>query len=98
MEDITCQELKGRLENGETVNILDVREEWEHQENNIGGTLIPLNSIPHQIEELSQFKDQELIIYCQTGIRSANAKMFLAGRGFTGVRNLLGGIKEFQSL
>ncbi|MDH3708247.1 MAG: rhodanese-like domain-containing protein [Cyclobacteriaceae bacterium] len=95
MEDITAQELKKRNPS-ETLNVVDVREEWEHQENNLGGANIPLASLPHRLEELDDYKDQELILYCRTGNRSGQAQRYLQQQGFTQVRNLLGGIEEYQ--
>ncbi len=95
MEDITAQELKTRNPS-EALNVVDVREEWEHQESNLGGTNIPLASLPHRLEELNDFKDQELILYCRTGNRSGQAQRYLQQQGFSQVRNLLGGIEEYQ--
>ena len=96
--DITGEELKERMDKGETLNVVDVREQWEFDEANIGAKLIPLNSLPHRLAEIEQFKDAELIVHCRSGRRSDNAKKFLEQNGFKNVRNLLGGIEEFLSL
>lgn len=96
MEDITVQELKKRKQSSEDLNILDVREVWEHEEQNIGGTNIPLGTLPHRLTELESLKDSELIVYCRTGNRSGKAKGYLQQQGFEKVRNLLGGIEEFM--
>lgn len=93
MEDITAEELARRKASSEKMNIIDVREIWEHQENNIGGLNIPLGSIPTRLSELQSMKDQELIVYCRTGNRSGKVKQFLEQQGFSQVRNLLGGIE-----
>jgi rhodanese-related sulfurtransferase len=98
MEDITCVELKQMLDNNEEVTLIDVREEWEYDEDNIGAKLIPLGEIPHRLDELESIKEQEIILHCRTGSRSGQAKMFLKSKGFMNVRNLLGGIEAFRSL
>ena len=94
MEDITVEELKKR--HAEKLNIIDVREEWEHEENNIGGLNIPMGLVPTRLDELESLKDQEVIVYCRTGNRSGKVKQFLQQQGFDQVRNLLGGIEEYQ--
>ncbi|RVU24671.1 rhodanese-like domain-containing protein [Sandaracinomonas limnophila] len=97
MEDITVQELKQRIDAQEKLNIFDVREEHEFDEFNIGATLIPLGELPDRLDEIEQFKDEELIIHCRSGARSGRAKDFLEMQGFTKVRNLLGGMIEWQN-
>jgi len=92
MEDIYPDQLKQRLENQEKLNMVDVREEWEVEENNIGGINIPLGTLPHRLDELEHLKDQELIVFCRTGNRSGNAKKYLETQGFSKVRNLTEGI------
>ncbi|MFD2513510.1 rhodanese-like domain-containing protein [Pontibacter locisalis] len=95
--DITVEELKERLNKGETPVIIDVREDWEYQEANIAGAKnIPLGALPNQLEDLEDLKDQEVIVQCRSGARSANAKAFLQQQGFKNVRNLLGGILAYQ--
>jgi len=98
MEDITVQELKERLDNGERLNLFDVREEWEYEEFNIDADLIPLPQLPQRINELKELKNEEIILHCRSGSRSAQAKEFLKQRGFTNVRNVLGGMVEWQRL
>ena len=94
--DIKVLELKQRLDKGENLNFFDVREPWEYSEFNIGAQLMPLTSIPNQLNELSAIKDQEIIVHCKTGNRSNKAKIFLESKGFTQVRSLLGGIDAFM--
>ncbi len=95
--DIQPSELKERLAQNENLNIVDVREEWEYEENNIGAKNIPLGSIPNRLDELEQYKDQELILHCRSGARSGQAQKFLQQQGFSNVRNLLGGIIAYQN-
>jgi rhodanese-related sulfurtransferase len=97
MSDITCEELKDRMDKGETLTIIDVREPYEFEEFNIGAQLIPLGEIPGRLEELAHLKDAEVIVHCRSGARSGNAKMFLAENGFTNVRNLIGGMVQWQT-
>lgn len=97
MEDITVHELKQRIDAQEKLNIIDVREEHEFDVFNIGATLIPLGELPDRLDEIEQFKDEELIIHCRSGARSGRAKDFLEMQGFTKVRNLLGGMIEWQN-
>ncbi|MCZ6520164.1 MAG: rhodanese-like domain-containing protein [Bacteroidetes bacterium] len=98
MEDIYPDQLKQRLENQEKLNMVDVREEWENEENNIGGINIPLGSLPNRLDELEHLKDQELIVFCRTGNRSGNAKKYLETQGFSKVRNLMEGIVGYMEL
>lgn len=95
MEDINVAELKAKITAAEAINVVDVRETWEHEEQNIGGSNIPLGALPHRLEELQHLKDSELIVYCRTGNRSGQAQRFLQQQGFNQVRNLLGGIEEY---
>jgi len=97
-EDITCEEVKSRLDSGEKFNFIDVREEWEYEEANLGATLIPLGELPNKLSEIESMKDEELIIHCKSGNRSGQAKRFLNNKGYTNVRNMLGGITEYQDL
>ena len=97
MTDITASELKERLANGEKPFILDVREDWEYQEQNIGGLNIPLGSLPDKLDELEDHKNDEIIVHCRSGARSASAKAFLTQQGFTNVRNLTGGILGYNA-
>lgn len=95
--DITAAELKQRLANNETPIIIDVREPWEHEEESIPGSkLIPLGSLPDRLEELEEYKDQEVIVQCRSGKRSATAQAFLRQQGFSNVRNLLGGMLDYS--
>ena len=95
--DITAEELKERLNKGETPVIIDVREDWEYQESNIAGSkLIPLGTLPQRLDDLEEYKDQEVIVHCRSGARSANAKAFLQQQGFSNVRNMLGGILAYN--
>jgi rhodanese-related sulfurtransferase len=97
MQRITVQELKKRQDAGEKLNLLDVRETSEYADFNIGGTLIPLGKIQSgQVEEIENWKDQEVIVHCRSGARSQTACMFLETLGFTNTKNLEGGMLAWQ--
>ncbi len=98
MEDIEVKELKQRLDNKEKFIFIDVREEWETEEDHLGAENIPLGQLPHQIKDLEAYKDQEIIVHCRSGARSGNAKRFMETKGFTKVRNVLGGIIAYRAL
>jgi len=91
METITTQELRQTLANGFTGVLIDVREPEEYAIANIeGARLIPLATLPGEIDSLS--KDKEILVHCKSGKRSARAVEFLLGNGFTNVKNVTGGI------
>ena len=96
MENITVAELKERQENQEPLNIIDVRETWEYEEDNIGAKLIPLGELPNRLQEIEELKEKELIVHCRSGARSARAQKFLRSHGFHKVRNLEGGILAYR--
>lgn len=98
MNDISPAELKSRLDHGEDLHIFDVREEWEYDEFNIGGTLLPLPSIPMKLDLIAPLRDEEIILHCQSGKRSCQAKKFLRKNGFEHVRCLIGGVDAFTSM
>lgn len=96
--DITVQELKQRLDKGENINLIDVREEWEFEEDNINGKLIPLGELVSRISDIEDWKDQEVVVHCRSGQRSEAACDFLRKQGFQNVRNLQGGILAWQAM
>jgi len=93
MQTISVEEVKARLDAGESLHLVDVREPSEHAEFNIGGILLPLGRVRMMdTEDIDQWKDQEVICYCRSGNRSAQACMILETAGFTNVKNLTGGM------
>lgn len=98
MENITVTELRSRLESGEALNLIDVREPFENAEFNIGGILLPMARIHNMdYDELDELRDEELIIYCRSGNRSLQACLFLESSGFSNVKNLEGGLVEWKA-
>jgi rhodanese-related sulfurtransferase len=97
MQLISVEELKARIDAGETLHLLDVREPFEHEDFNIGGVLLPLGKIQTlQTDGIEGWKDQEIICYCRSGNRSGQACMILEGAGFTNLKNLSGGMNAWQ--
>lgn len=94
--ELTVQKLKERLDKGEAVNLLDVREPWEHEEFNIGGRLIPVNDLLHSFDKLEDLKEQEIVVYCRSGSRSAMAVALLKAQGFKKPINLEGGMLAWK--
>ena len=92
---ITVRELKDRLDKGDTVFLLDVREPHEFSMAKIeGSTLIPLGELPNSLEKLN--RDDEIVALCHRGMRSADAVGFLLQQGFSNVKNLIGGIDSWS--
>lgn len=97
MTTITSEELKARLDKGESINLLDVREPYERDEFNIGGRHVPVGQIQAmQVDDLEDWKDGEIVIYCRSGNRSGIAAMFLDQLGFKNTVNLTGGMLAWQ--
>jgi rhodanese-related sulfurtransferase len=97
MDTITVDEVKRRMDAGEKLHLVDVREPFENEEFNIGGILLPLGMIQTmQTDEIEDLKDEEVILYCRSGNRSGQAAMFLEMMGFTNTKNLLGGMVAWQ--
>lgn len=98
MKNITVAELAQRIQNGEQLNIVDVREAHEYEADNIGATLVPLSDIRNfEADAIEHLKDQEIILHCKSGVRSMEAGMLLKQMGFADVYNLTGGITEWRS-
>lgn len=97
--NITAEDLKQRIDSGESLNILDVREDWEYEEGRIEGSRhFSLYQIPENGDELSDWIDTEVIIHCKSGKRSLNAQALLQQQGFTKTVNVLGGFEAFKAL
>lgn len=96
--DITVQELKQRINAGEALHLLDVRNPDEYELDNIGAKLIPLGDLPDRLDELEDWKDKEVLVHCRSGKRSAMAQQILEQNGFTNVRNVAGGMLAWNEL
>lgn len=96
IQEISVEDLKSRLDRGERPALLDVREHFEWDIINLGeygARLIPMKEVPQRLNELD--REQELIVYCRSGARSANAAEFLTAQGFRNVVNLQGGVRAW---
>ncbi len=92
---ITVRELKDRLDKGDDIFILDVREPHEFSMAKIeGSVLIPLGTIPNSLDQLDP--NREIVAMCHKGMRSADAMGFLLQQGFSNVKNLVGGIDAWS--
>ena len=88
--EITAKELKARMDRGDDLFILDVREPHEYQICNLKGKLIPLGELPRRVNELDS--SIEMVVHCRSGKRSADAIQFLQKAGFKKLLNLKGGV------
>ena len=93
--ELTPRELKEKLDRGEDIFILDVREPHEYQICNLHGHLIPLGELPRRVHELDSAR--EIVAHCKSGKRSAQAVDFLRQAGFRKVYNLRGGILSWST-
>jgi rhodanese-related sulfurtransferase len=92
---ITVQELKQKLDLGEKLMLIDVREPWEYNIAKIeGAQLIPLGSLGTEYKKLDP--NAEIVIHCHMGMRSMDATQFLLQQGFKNVKNLTGGINAWS--
>lgn len=93
---ISPTELKTRLDKGEKLVLLDVREQWEYDLAKLNGsTLIPLATLPQSLSKLDP--KSEIICICHHGMRSADATNFLLQQGYPNVKNLVGGIDAWST-
>ncbi len=94
MEPITPQELKARLDGRAAPTLLDVREDWETKLCRLPNAMhIPIEEIEVRIDELDP--EEELVVYCHQGVRSAAVAEYLRQRGFKNVKNLAGGLESW---
>lgn len=91
--ELTPAQLKQRLDTGEPLTLLDVREEYEWDISNLapyGAQLVPLGDLPDRMASLDP--DQDIVVYCRSGSRSRGAARHLRAHGFPRVWNLKGGV------
>jgi len=95
MKEISVKELKAKLDAGEDIQVIDVREVNEYEYCNIGADLLPMGQIMMNLDKVS--RNKEVIIHCKSGGRSGAIVNALMSRGFTNVVNLRGGIMAWSS-
>ncbi len=99
MQTISCSELKTKLDTNTNLHLIDVREPAEHADFNIGGKLLPLGNILSMMtDDIDDLKNEEVICYCRSGNRSMQACLMLETFGFKNVKNLTGGMLEWQEI
>jgi rhodanese-related sulfurtransferase len=97
MDTILPSEIKARLQQGEKLNMIDVREDEEVAEGMIPGAKhIRLGDLPAKLDEIE--KTDEIIFICRSGGRSGHACEYLASLGFKGLKNMIGGMLEWNKL
>ena len=95
---MTTYELKQQLQSSHPPRLLDVREPWEHSRAALPDSrLIPLGDLPLRVGELDDWKDDDIVVYCHHGIRSAHAIGFLRSQGMQRLQNLAGGIDAWSA-
>ena len=95
---ISAVEVYSRLQNGDAINLLDVREVIEFSTYNIGGQNIPLSKLSDSIDQLDYNKTDEIVVICKIGMRSETACKLLQENGYQNVRNLAGGLIALQKI
>jgi rhodanese-related sulfurtransferase len=98
MAAIDAHELLTRLNGGEKLNLIDVREEIEYHTFNVGGKNIPLSKFNENIDGSGYNKTDEIIVICKIGLRSETACKILTEKGYQRPRNLMGGLLAVQKL
>lgn len=96
MQTITVEELKSKLDAGDVLHLVDVREPHENAEFNIGGILLPLGKVmTMQVDEIEELKESPVYVYCRSGNRSGQACLILETMGFQPI-NVSGGMLAWQ--
>lgn len=98
MAPINATEFMNRLQNGESIHVLDVREEMEYATFNIGGENIPLSVLADSLNKLTYNKTDEIVVICKIGLRSETARLLLNQNGYQNARNLSGGLMAIHKL
>jgi rhodanese-related sulfurtransferase len=91
MDEISPQDLKSRLDRGQRPVLLDVRQDWETKLCRLDNSVhIPIEEIEFRTEELN--REDEIVVYCHQGVRSAAVAAYLREQGFANAVNLAGGL------
>lgn len=94
MKSITPVELREAIKAGKQLMLLDVRETWEREQYNIGGTHLPMGELMEHRDDIPM--DTGVVVYCEKGIRSSIVIQRLEGLGFHNLINLSGGMKAWK--
>lgn len=99
MTNISPEEVKERMDKGEKLHLVDVRQPEETAEYNIGGIALPVGNIQNmQTEAIDDLKNEEVILYCRSGNRSGIAAMVLDQMGFSNTKNMVGGMLAWREM
>jgi rhodanese-related sulfurtransferase len=97
MKTISVEELKAKMDAGEKINLVDVREPHEHVAFNIGGILLPLGKVQGlETDDIDDLKNETVYVYCRSGNRSGQACLMLEPYGFKDIVNVSGGMLAWQ--
>jgi rhodanese-related sulfurtransferase len=96
--EISAAELSDRLDKGEVLHIIDVREPMEYHTHNVGGINVPVGQLTAQLDDLDWNKPEEIIVICHAGVRSRTAQVILRQNGYTNIRNLTGGLLALRKI
>ncbi|MBI2824096.1 MAG: rhodanese [Planctomycetia bacterium] len=91
--EVTCRDVKAKLDAGEPLLFLDCREADEQALARIDGTrLVPMSELATRLDELAPFRDKEIVVHCHLGGRSERVAAWLRAQGFAKARTMVGGI------
>jgi rhodanese-related sulfurtransferase len=97
MKTISVEALKAKMDAGEKINLVDVREPHEHEAYNIGGILLPLGKVQGlETDDIDHLKNETVYVYCRSGNRSGQACLMLEPYGFKDIINISGGMLAWQ--
>ena len=97
MKTISVEALKAKIDAGEKINLVDVREPHEHEAYYIGGILLPLGKVQAlETDDIDHLKNETVYVYCRSGNRSGQACLMLEPYGFKDIINVSGGMLAWQ--
>lgn len=97
MKTISVEALKAKMDAGEKINLVDVREPHEHEAYNIGGILLPFGKVQGlETDDIDHLKNETVYVYCRSGNRSGQACLMLEPYGFKDIINVSGGMLAWQ--
>jgi len=95
MQQVSAEELQNWIKANRDITLIDIREDWERNDYNIGGIHIPLGELMNRISEIP--KEGDVVLYCEKGIRSVLAIQRLEAAGYDNLINLSGGMKAWKA-
>jgi len=95
MQEISVSELKTRLDNGDDIQVIDIREDYEVEIATLGGEHLPMGEVMDNLDKIR--KDCDVIVHCRSGARSGNVVTYLTQNGYDNLYNLTGGILAWSA-